>query len=429
MIPALPDWTIYPILFIGFFVSFFYLIVLLKREEVIPKAKRFPDASFVIPAKNVEICIEKCILAILKQDYPGKIYVVVVNDASTDRTEEIIKNLAKKYNSAKRKIILINRKRSQGKKAPALNEGIRYVLNKLNTEIVCPIDADTFVTKDVLRNAVAQFEHDPRVAAATAPLIPIQNNFILRLQYVEYVMSNFFRDLLGKADALCTTPAFTVFRAKFFREAGLYNETTWTEDFDMALKVKANFYKIAYLKDKIYFIAPENLKKLKIERVRWGHGTCQALFEDYPFLLSPKYGAVGTFFLPVTIVLVLSLVMLSFIFLIYSTVHWVELFVHNLFVGWKPSFSLSHLNFNTLVFQASVFLSDSRVLFGILGILISVIFFVFARNYSKEKISIIDYLIFSIPYRLFLSYTQLEGLVKYVFRMKMSWGEMHSKKK
>ena len=429
MIPALPEWFIYPILFVGFFVSLFYLLVIFKKEEVIPAAKRFPDASFVIPAKNVEICIEECILNIIRQDYPGKIYIVVVNDASTDKTESIVLSLKKKYNSDKREIIIINRKKSQGKKAPVINEGIKYVINHLKTEITCPIDADTFVNKTALRNSIAQFDYDPRVVAVAAPLIPIQKNFLLRLQYVEYVMSNFFRDLLGRANALCTTPAFAVFKTKFFKEAGLYNEHTWTEDFDMALKVKANFYKIAYLKDKIYFIAPGKLGKLRTERVRWGYGTCQALIKDYPFLLSPKYGAAGTFFLPITTVLVTILVMLSFLLLIYSFIHWIELFIHNIIVGWKPSFSLGHLNFGTLVFQASLLLSDSRVLFGIFGILISVIFFVFARNYSKEKISIIDYLVFSIPYRIFLSYTQLEGLIKYVFNLKMTWGEMHKKEK
>lgn len=428
MIPALPEWVIYPILFSGFIISFFYLIVLFKKEERVPPAKRFPDASFVIPAKNVEICIEKCIEAIVKQDYPGKINIVVVNDASTDKTLEIVTRLKKKYDSVKRRIIIINRKKSLGKKAPPLNEGIRYVLNKLKTEITAPIDADTFVNKTALRNAVAQFENDKRVAAVTTPLIPIQKNFILRMQYVEYVMSNFFKDLLGRADSVCTTPAFSVFRTDFFREAGLYNENSFTEDFDMALKVKAHHYKIAFLKDKIYFIAPEKLSKLKTERVRWAHGTCQALIKDYPYLISPKYGAVGTFFLPLTVVIVTILVMLSFLFMIYSVARWLEQAVHNLFMGWRPSFTIPHYTLNTLVFQASVFLSDSRVLFAIFGILISVIFFIFARMYSKEKIYLLDYLIFFIPYRIFLTYTQLEGFVRYAFNIKMSWGDMHKKK-
>jgi biofilm PGA synthesis N-glycosyltransferase PgaC len=427
MIPALPEWIVYPILFVGFFMAFFYLIVFLKKEEKIPKATRFPDVSFVIPVRNAEICIERCILDIIKQDYPGKINIVVVNDASTDTTREIAKRLAGKYNSSKRRIIIVDRKKSQGKKAPVLNEGIRYVLKNLKTEITCPIDADTFITKNVLINGVSYFEKDERIAAVITPLIPMQTNFLLRLQYVEYVMSNFFRELLGKANALSSTPAFTLFRTSFFKEAGLYNEHSWTEDFDMALKVKANLYRIAYLKDKVYFIAPENLKKLRVERVRWGHGTFQALFKDYPYLLSPKYGATGTFFLPVTVFVGIGLLMISLLLLIYGFFHWAELFIHNLIVGWKPSFNIGHLDLNTVLFQVSVFLSDSRVLLGIFGILISVIFFVFARNYSKERIRLIDYLIFFVPYVWFLAYTQLEGFIKYVFKMKMTWGYMHKK--
>lgn len=426
MIPALPEWVVYPILFVGFFMAFFYLIVLLKKEEKIPPATKFPDASFVIPVKNAEICIERCILDIVKQSYPGKIYIVAVNDASSDKTPEIVKDMIKKYNSSKREIIIINRKKSQGKKAPVLNEGIRYVLRNLKTGIICAIDADTFITKNVLINGVAYFEKDERIAAVITPLIPIKKNFLLRLQYVEYVMSNFFRELLGKSNAISSTPAFTIFRASFFKEAGLYNEHTWTEDFDMALKVKANLYRIAYLKDKVYFIAPENLKKLRVERIRWGHGTFQALFKDYPYLLSPKYGATGTFFLPVTVFIGIGLLMISLLLLLYGFVYWSQLAVHDLLLGWEPSLNLKNLNLETLIFQTSVFLSDSRVLLGMFGVLMSVLFFIFARNYSKEKILLMDYLLFFIPYVWFLAYTQSEGFIRYVFKLRMQWGEMHN---
>jgi cellulose synthase/poly-beta-1,6-N-acetylglucosamine synthase-like glycosyltransferase len=421
MLPALPSWLVYPLLFVSFFVSFFFLILTLKKEREIQPTKNFPDVSFVIPARNVETCITRCVESMIKQDYDGKINIVVVNDASIDRTPEIVRALIKKYNSKLREIILVNREKSLDHKAYVVNDGLKYVMKNLKTDFVAPVDADTFITKNVLKNAIGTFEKDELVMAVIAPLIPLQKNFLLRLQYVEYVMSSFFRELLGRAGALCATPAFSVFRTRFFKEAGFYNEHTWTEDFDMALRVKSHFYKIAYLRDKVYFIAPEKLGKLRTERVRWGHGTFQALFKDYPYMISPKYGAVGTFFLPITVILGIGLMMLSFLLLGYAIIYALLYTARSWLIGWRPV-----LDFKINLFDLSIAVSDPRFVLGFFAVLVSVLFFVFARRYGKEKINIVDYLIFFIPYIWFLAYTQLEGFIKYVFNLKMQWGHMHT---
>ena len=56
--------------------------------------------SFIIPAYNAEKVIDKCIQSIIKIDY-NNYEIVVVNDGSTDYTEEIIKS----YNDARLKVI------------------------------------------------------------------------------------------------------------------------------------------------------------------------------------------------------------------------------------------------------------------------------------------------------------------------------------
>jgi cellulose synthase/poly-beta-1,6-N-acetylglucosamine synthase-like glycosyltransferase len=420
MLPALPSWLVYPLLFVGFFISFFFIILIFKKEREILPTKDFPEVSFVIPARNVENCITRCVESIIRQDYKGKINIVVVNDASKDQTPEIVRALIKKYNSKLREIILINREKTLDHKAYVVNDGIKYVMKNLKTEFVAPVDADTFITKNILKNAIGAFEKDELIMAVIAPLIPLQKNFLLRLQYVEYVMSSLFRELLGRAEALCATPAFTIFKTRFFKEAGLYNEHTWTEDFDMALRVKSHFYKIVYLRDKVYFIAPEKIGKLRTERVRWGHGTVQALFKDYPYMLSPKYGAVGTFFLPITVVLGLGLLMLSLLLLIYAIIYALLYTARSWVIGWRPV-----LDFKISLFDLSIAASDPRFILGFFAVLISILFFVVARRYGKEKIRFIDYLVFFIPYIWFLAYTQLEGFIKYVFNLKMQWGHMH----
>ncbi|MEM4703236.1 MAG: glycosyltransferase family 2 protein [Candidatus Pacearchaeota archaeon] len=422
ILPQLPLWTVYPILAIGFFIAFFYVLVLIIGKEEEPLARKFfPEVAFVIPAKNVERYIERCVKSVLNQDYKNRIYIVVVNDASIDNTSDVVKRLIKRHSSSKRKIILLDRKKSVGRKAPVLNEGIKYVLKNLDVEIIAPLDADTFIAKDILKKAMGFFEQDANVVAITCPLLPYKpRKFLEKMQHVEYVMAMFFRKLLSRINALCFTPAFSIFRTSFFKEAGLYSEKTWTEDFEIALRVRSRFYKIVQIDSQVRFIAPESLGKLYKERVRWAHGTFQALFKDYSYMISPKYGMVGTFFLPVTVALGIALIIAALVMLIYGAIAGITTILHQLSIGWKPV-----LEFKINFFDISVLLSDPRFILGLAGVLISVIFLGFAQKYSGKKINLLHYFVFFIPYTWFLAYTQLEGLIRYIFKLKMSWGEMH----
>ena len=48
-----------------------------------------PKVSIILPARNEEKYIEKCIDSLLKQSYPN-FEIVAINDSSSDRTDEII---------------------------------------------------------------------------------------------------------------------------------------------------------------------------------------------------------------------------------------------------------------------------------------------------------------------------------------------------
>ena len=59
--------------------------------------------SIVLPARNEEKYIEKCLDSLLKQDY-SNYEIIVINDSSSDNTEEIIK----RYRKSHSKIIYVN---------------------------------------------------------------------------------------------------------------------------------------------------------------------------------------------------------------------------------------------------------------------------------------------------------------------------------
>ncbi len=48
----------------------------------------------IIPARDEERTVEAALAGLLAQDYPGPLSILLVDDASTDRTVEIARNLA-----------------------------------------------------------------------------------------------------------------------------------------------------------------------------------------------------------------------------------------------------------------------------------------------------------------------------------------------
>lgn len=100
--------------------------------------------SVVIPVYNGEVTIEKCIESILAQDYPkDKLEVIVVNNNSTDRTAEIVRQYP---------VTLLNE--SQQGVGAARNRGLAHARG----ELIASTDADCYVNPRWLSELVKPFE-------------------------------------------------------------------------------------------------------------------------------------------------------------------------------------------------------------------------------------------------------------------------------
>jgi len=103
--------------------------------------------SVLIPARNEEANIERCLRSVLEQNY-GNFEILVLNDNSIDRTGEIVKSV----NDVKLRII-------DGKKLEKGWVGKNFACHQLQTEAkgdyLLFIDADTELNKDCLANAVS----------------------------------------------------------------------------------------------------------------------------------------------------------------------------------------------------------------------------------------------------------------------------------
>lgn len=116
----------------------------------------WPQISVSLPAYNEEEAIGKTLEALLSADYPSdRIQVVVVSDASTDRTDEIVRGFAD------RGVGLVRLEERSGKTAAEA-----AAVPHLEGEIVVNTDASVRVRPRSLKRLVRTFE-DPTVGVAS----------------------------------------------------------------------------------------------------------------------------------------------------------------------------------------------------------------------------------------------------------------------
>ena len=140
-----------------FFLLLFILVILfitiinlfsLKSLNDFPESRDYPKVSVLIPARNEEHSIEKCLHSLLNQDYPD-FEVIAYNDNSTDNTRVIIENIKEKN----KKLIIIN-----GNEKPSDWSGKHWACHQLSQlakgEFYLFTDADTYHKKNTLRKAV-----------------------------------------------------------------------------------------------------------------------------------------------------------------------------------------------------------------------------------------------------------------------------------
>ena len=148
-------WSFWFIIFIVLYVYLGYPIFLkvfsfCKRQGIL-KGKCSPLVTQIIAAHDEEQVIEKKIENVLSQNHPNsKLQIIVASDASTDRTNEIVKNYSNKD------VELFDQKEHKGKSA-ALNYVVK---NMAKGEIIVFNDATTFLKEDAIKKLVRNFSDE-----------------------------------------------------------------------------------------------------------------------------------------------------------------------------------------------------------------------------------------------------------------------------
>jgi hopene-associated glycosyltransferase HpnB len=137
-----------------------------ERDEFWPQDKDpapWPDVVAVIPARDEEEGVGKCIASLLRQDYAGNFSIVLVDDESSDATEAVARAAAISCGAEGRLTILGGAPRPPGwsGKVWAMNEGLGQVAKMaLSPELLLFCDADIVFSPDILSTLVRRIKSD-----------------------------------------------------------------------------------------------------------------------------------------------------------------------------------------------------------------------------------------------------------------------------
>ncbi len=366
-----------------YFAVFWLLVFLLKTNQPehvdLPlELDDYPIVTIAVPAYNEEKSIGSTIETLLSLNYPkDKLEIFVVNDGSSDKTEEITKKIIKQYKD--HNVTLINQK-NQGKGA-ALNHALKKGTGKF---FVC-LDADSFVEKDALNKMLPYFSNENVAAVLPSLKVHKPKNLLQKLQWYEYIINMFYKELMGKLDCVHVTPGpFSVYSADILKKVGCFDEDNMTEDLEMALRLQSKHYKIIQLLDTdVLTLSPENIKDLYKQRNRWFKGATLNAFKYRGMIFNPTYGDFGLIQMPT---------------IIFSGIIAIIIISSMAYYGLKPQlayfYNLTFINFDFLTllksFEINLMLLDLdyiTIFVGVVMLIVSLIIMKKSEVSLREKLT------------------------------------------
>lgn len=271
-------------------------VSLALRNMVLAKRKTWkgtyrPLVTVIVPAYNEGRVIVSSVRSLLQSRYRN-IEVVIIDDGSTDDTWSIATKLERRY----KRVRAIHQENAG--KAVALNNAIA----QSKGEIVICVDADTVFPPLTVGNLVRHFQ-DSKVAAV-AGVIKVGNmgNTLTRWQMLEYTVSIAIdRNAHSLLKSIMIIPgACGAWRKSVVEEAGGFSHSTLAEDCDLTISIQQmNRYRIVQENDAIsYTEAPDFIAALTKQRFRWMFGNIQALWKHRAMLFNHRYGWLGMFIMP-----------------------------------------------------------------------------------------------------------------------------------
>lgn len=403
-----------------------------------------PPISIVVPAYNEAGLIVSSIRSLLQLNY-AEFELIVVNDGSKDDTLEVLKREFKLapfpeayrirlpskpvraiYLSTTHANVRVIDKENGGK-SDSQNAGI----NAARYPLFCVLDSDSILDRDSLRRTVQPFVEDPLTIACGGSIriangCQVRGGFLERpglptnplalFQVAEYLRAFLFGRIGWEPLNAVTivSGAFGIFHKETVVSVGGFSRESIGEDMELVLRLHLLLtqrgvpYRIAFIPDPVCWTeAPEDLRTLQNQRVRWQHGLGDSLWLNRGLLFQPGSGFAGWVAFPFMLIF-----------------EWVEPFVEvagYVFVivtYWLGLLSLS----GALLFF--LFAVGFGMVLSVTSLLLEELSF---HTYPKTRHILLLFVAVigeNLGYRQLNSLWRLKGLVEWTMGRKAKWGEM-----
>lgn len=186
--------------------------------------------SFVIPAYNEESYIGECLKSLTSQalNSPVDVEIIVVDNASTDKTAEVAKSFPG--------VIIVHEPKK------GLTNARQAGFKASHGDIIANIDADTKIGKGWIETVVSEFTRNPKLVGLSGPFtyydLPRRHNSLVTsyyyLGYGIYVLNRF----VLRVGSMIQGGNFVIRRAAL-EEIGGFNLmlSFWGEDADIAKRL------------------------------------------------------------------------------------------------------------------------------------------------------------------------------------------------
>jgi 1,2-diacylglycerol 3-beta-glucosyltransferase len=258
----------------------------IPREE-----KNYPFVSLLAAAKNEETVIANLVHSLCAQDYPSDRYEVwIVDDASSDRTPEVLAQLQAQFPQLH---VLRREPNAGGGKSGALNQ----VLALTKGEFVAVFDADATVSSDLLRCTLPLFNDQKVGSVQVRKAIANHNyNFWTQGQAAEMALDAYFQQQRTAITGIGELRGNGQFmRRSALERCGGWNEQTITDDLDLTIRLHLDQWDIKLLLNPaVNEEGVTNFISLWHQRSRWAEGGYQRYLDYWQLILSNRMGTLKT---------------------------------------------------------------------------------------------------------------------------------------
>jgi len=253
-------------LILYFFVGIFRLPTIRNNNRL--------SVTVLVPARNEEKAIRRCLESLHKQTYPRELYQVwVIDDRSIDNTAQVVENFIKDKHNFR-----LLHHRPSGDHPTYKKQALQFAIQQVDSEIIMTIDADTTAHSRWIEKMVSQYLPETGLVAGLVTFIrEEEKTFFHKIQTLEFGGLVFCGvGSVGNGNPIICNGSNLSYRRQAFIDAGGYSSHLHlpSGDDDLLLQNihKKTNWKVHYSIDPetINYTRPvDNLSDFLNQRARW----------------------------------------------------------------------------------------------------------------------------------------------------------------